>query len=302
MARGLKKPVLLHLDDRSEVVRFYLLFVPLCVVLFVSACFRVSFIYLWIGYPGSPVRKASANVRECLGLSRRLLKCARSPCPRASVFASVGPIVNSDPGFGWVTFVEAGGPKWGANSEVGYVVSKYMPSAFYGGLFRGSGKRPSEGCVTDKREKKSPLPVYDPRVEGQTKRGISSHVEELVRYPRTMIHETMVVDFPHESKLRSIKSTRLRQKSKSTLKTAVRPVELPGDSLIAIHTPVPSYLSYRHYSKQGSDSGLDPVPHSGCAHSICMGALDPVIDGLKALDPVQSVTYRLGLEPQQNSK
>ncbi|OWM72706.1 hypothetical protein CDL15_Pgr009163 [Punica granatum] len=125
----------------------------------VQACFRVSFICLCIGRPGSPVRKASANVRECPGLSRRLMKCARrchwsfwyqeccsagfcyfgarclstlliaplvpfwwspplvcSPCPRASVFASVGPIVNSDSGFGWVISVGAGGPKWGADS------------------------------------------------------------------------------------------------------------------------------------------------------------------------------------------
>ncbi|PKI71112.1 hypothetical protein CRG98_008480 [Punica granatum] len=41
------------------------------------ACFRVSFAHSWIGRPGSPVKKASANVRECPGLSRRLLKRAR---------------------------------------------------------------------------------------------------------------------------------------------------------------------------------------------------------------------------------
>ncbi|PKI48354.1 hypothetical protein CRG98_031252, partial [Punica granatum] len=39
--------------------------------------FPVPFTCLWIGRPGSPVRKASVNVRECPGLSRRLLKCCR---------------------------------------------------------------------------------------------------------------------------------------------------------------------------------------------------------------------------------
>ncbi|OWM75151.1 hypothetical protein CDL15_Pgr012637 [Punica granatum] len=43
----------------------------------VKARFRVPFTCLWIGRPGSPVKKAFANVRECPGLSRRLLKCAR---------------------------------------------------------------------------------------------------------------------------------------------------------------------------------------------------------------------------------
>ncbi|PKI58138.1 hypothetical protein CRG98_021468 [Punica granatum] len=43
----------------------------------VQACFRVLFICLWIGRLGSPVRKASANVREYPGLSRSLLKCAQ---------------------------------------------------------------------------------------------------------------------------------------------------------------------------------------------------------------------------------
>ncbi|OWM65578.1 hypothetical protein CDL15_Pgr023848 [Punica granatum] len=42
-----------------------------------SACFRVPFTCPWIGRPRSPVMKASANVRECPGLSRRLLKCAQ---------------------------------------------------------------------------------------------------------------------------------------------------------------------------------------------------------------------------------
>ncbi|PKI32874.1 hypothetical protein CRG98_046735 [Punica granatum] len=167
---GTRKPVLLRLDDRGEVVRFYRLFAPLRDVPLVSACFvlwaerftcrpwleidirrcpknprtglslcfpsvlmcsettaisvcqneprrfagrrlwplkchsgnryallglsqndfigprgcwkwmayfQVPFTCPWIGRPGSPVRKASANVRECPGLSRRLLKCAR---------------------------------------------------------------------------------------------------------------------------------------------------------------------------------------------------------------------------------
>ncbi|PKI61616.1 hypothetical protein CRG98_017991 [Punica granatum] len=59
-------------------------------------CFRVPFICSWIGRPGSPVRKASANVRECAGLSRRLLKCAR----RLPVVLPIG----------------ADEPKWGADS------------------------------------------------------------------------------------------------------------------------------------------------------------------------------------------
>ncbi|OWM84370.1 hypothetical protein CDL15_Pgr021939 [Punica granatum] len=41
----------------------------------VQACFRVPFTCPRIGRPGSPFRKASANVQECPGLSRRLLKC-----------------------------------------------------------------------------------------------------------------------------------------------------------------------------------------------------------------------------------
>ncbi|PKI53393.1 hypothetical protein CRG98_026233 [Punica granatum] len=45
----------------------------------VQACFRVPFTYPWIGHLESPVKKASTNVRECLGSSRRLLKCAWSP-------------------------------------------------------------------------------------------------------------------------------------------------------------------------------------------------------------------------------
>ncbi|PKI75911.1 hypothetical protein CRG98_003694 [Punica granatum] len=39
-----------------------------------SACFRVPFTCPWISRPESPVRKASANVRECPDLSMRLLK------------------------------------------------------------------------------------------------------------------------------------------------------------------------------------------------------------------------------------
>ncbi|PKI68888.1 hypothetical protein CRG98_010743 [Punica granatum] len=64
-------------------------------------------------------RKAFANVRGCLDLSKRPLKCARSPCPHARLFASVGPTVNSDPSFGQVFSVGAGGPKWGANTTGG---------------------------------------------------------------------------------------------------------------------------------------------------------------------------------------
>ncbi|PKI68893.1 hypothetical protein CRG98_010748 [Punica granatum] len=43
----------------------------------VQACFRVPFTCPRIGHPESPFRKASANVQEYLGLSKRLLKCAR---------------------------------------------------------------------------------------------------------------------------------------------------------------------------------------------------------------------------------
>ncbi|PKI58781.1 hypothetical protein CRG98_020840 [Punica granatum] len=90
----------------------------------VPACFQVPFICLWIGRPGSPVKKASANVRECPNLSRRLLKCARGrhwsfcPCLRVRMFASVGPSVNSDPSFSQVLSVGAGGSKWGVDSDL----------------------------------------------------------------------------------------------------------------------------------------------------------------------------------------
>ncbi|PKI40722.1 hypothetical protein CRG98_038903 [Punica granatum] len=43
----------------------------------VQAYFRLPFTCPRIGRPGSPFRKASANVQECPGLSRRLLKYAR---------------------------------------------------------------------------------------------------------------------------------------------------------------------------------------------------------------------------------
>ncbi|PKI71117.1 hypothetical protein CRG98_008485 [Punica granatum] len=72
----------------------------------VLTCFRVQFIGSWIGRPGNPVGKASANVRECPGLSRRLLKCAREchwsfcSCLRVHTSASIGPTVNSDSSFG----------------------------------------------------------------------------------------------------------------------------------------------------------------------------------------------------------
>ncbi|PKI49807.1 hypothetical protein CRG98_029784 [Punica granatum] len=41
------------------------------------AYFRMPFICPWSGHPGSPVRKASAKVRGCPGLSRKFLKCAQ---------------------------------------------------------------------------------------------------------------------------------------------------------------------------------------------------------------------------------
>ncbi|OWM63567.1 hypothetical protein CDL15_Pgr021178 [Punica granatum] len=59
----------------------------------VQACFRVPFTCPQIGRPGSPFKKASANAQKCLGLSRRLLKCARRchwsfwPCPHVRTFA-----------------------------------------------------------------------------------------------------------------------------------------------------------------------------------------------------------------------
>ncbi|OWM77841.1 hypothetical protein CDL15_Pgr017439 [Punica granatum] len=43
----------------------------------VQACFRVPFVRSWIGRSGNLVGKASVNVRECPGISRMLLKCAR---------------------------------------------------------------------------------------------------------------------------------------------------------------------------------------------------------------------------------
>ncbi|OWM78308.1 hypothetical protein CDL15_Pgr001029 [Punica granatum] len=49
----------------------------LVVLEYVQACFRVSFTCPRIGRPGSPFRKASANVQEYPGLSRRLLKYAQ---------------------------------------------------------------------------------------------------------------------------------------------------------------------------------------------------------------------------------
>ncbi|PKH48906.1 hypothetical protein CRG98_050345 [Punica granatum] len=50
--------------------------------------------------------------------------------------------------------------------------------------------------------------------------------------------------------------------------------------LAAVHTPDPSRLPHRHYLEQSGDSRLDPIPHSGCAHSVYMGVLDLVVDGL----------------------
>ncbi|PKI60685.1 hypothetical protein CRG98_018932 [Punica granatum] len=112
-----------------------------------KACFRVPFIYLWIGHPEIPVRKAFANVREYPSLSRRPLKCARRhhwsfwyqegflefhigylltlrSCPRVCVFAYVDhlsgillsllmrPWSESLLAFS----VRVGGPKWGADN------------------------------------------------------------------------------------------------------------------------------------------------------------------------------------------
>ncbi|OWM89169.1 hypothetical protein CDL15_Pgr023667 [Punica granatum] len=59
----------------------------------VQACFLVPFTCPRIGRPGSPLRKASANVLECPGLSWRLLKCAQRchwsfcPYPHVRTFA-----------------------------------------------------------------------------------------------------------------------------------------------------------------------------------------------------------------------
>ncbi|PKI63565.1 hypothetical protein CRG98_016045 [Punica granatum] len=85
------------------------------------AYFRVPFTCLWIGRPESPVRKASANVRECPGLSRRLLKCARSLCSHVRAFASDCRVMNSNSSFGREPFVGADGPKWGADSLLHFV-------------------------------------------------------------------------------------------------------------------------------------------------------------------------------------
>ncbi|PKI68953.1 hypothetical protein CRG98_010633 [Punica granatum] len=151
-----RKPVLLSLDDRSEVVNFCHLFAPLRVVLLVSACFvlwaerlthrpqleidnrrhprnpqtglsqcfssvlmcsetavisvcrkrvpkvcREAFVTIemslgrLIGRPGSPVKKASTNVRG-----------AQATIPASVVlsyvFAPIGLLVNSDPSLCWV--------------------------------------------------------------------------------------------------------------------------------------------------------------------------------------------------------
>ncbi|PKI57119.1 hypothetical protein CRG98_022490 [Punica granatum] len=125
---GTRKPVLLRLDDRSEVVRFCRLFAPLRAILLVLAYFRVPFTCLWIERPGSPVRKASANVRECPGLSMRLLKCAWSLCSHVRAFASDCRVMNSNPSFGRESFVGVGGPKWGADTRV----SAWRFIAFHG--------------------------------------------------------------------------------------------------------------------------------------------------------------------------
>ncbi|PKI59460.1 hypothetical protein CRG98_020150 [Punica granatum] len=45
-------------------------------------------------------------------------------------------------------------------------------------------------------------------------------------------------------------------------------VKLPGDCLTSIHALDPSGLPHRHCLEQGGESGLDPIPHSGCERSI----------------------------------
>ncbi|OWM72547.1 hypothetical protein CDL15_Pgr005016 [Punica granatum] len=65
----------------------------LVVLGYVQACFWVPFTCPRIRRPGSPFRKAFANVQECLGLSMRLLKCTRRChwsfclCPHVRTFA-----------------------------------------------------------------------------------------------------------------------------------------------------------------------------------------------------------------------
>ncbi|PKI40452.1 hypothetical protein CRG98_039156 [Punica granatum] len=106
----------------------------------VQTYFRVPFIGSCIGRPRSHVKKASANVRECPSLSRRLLKCTQGchwsfwykerflethigylltlrSCLRVCMFAFVGSTMNSDPSFGWIFSVGTGGPNWGADTR-----------------------------------------------------------------------------------------------------------------------------------------------------------------------------------------
>ncbi|PKI57901.1 hypothetical protein CRG98_021689 [Punica granatum] len=59
-------------------------------------------------------------------------------------------------------------------------------------------------------------------------------------------------------------------------------VELLGDCLTMIHTSNMSCLPHRHYSEQDGDSGLDPF-RTRVARSMCIGVLDPVVDGLSIL-------------------
>ncbi|PKI65406.1 hypothetical protein CRG98_014222 [Punica granatum] len=65
------------------------------------------------------------------------------------------------------------------------------------------------GCVTDSREKESPLACLEPRGQEPEIR-VSSHIEGSVRRPRITVHRTVVVDSLRKSKPRSVKSTRLR--------------------------------------------------------------------------------------------
>ncbi|PKI78406.1 hypothetical protein CRG98_001227 [Punica granatum] len=47
--------------------------------------------------------------------------------------------------------------------------------------------------------------------------------------------------------------------------------QAPGRYLTAIHTSDRICLPHRHYSEQGDNSRLDPISHSGCVRSLCMG-------------------------------
>ncbi|PKI45551.1 hypothetical protein CRG98_034069 [Punica granatum] len=75
-----------------------------------------------------------------------------------------------------------------------------------------------------------------------------------------------------------------------------------GRCLIAIHAPAPSCLRHRHYLEQGNDSGLDPIPHSGYTHTMCMGALDPVTNGLGRWTPCKAYPMGSGLNCDKTTR